>query len=134
MQPDQISINVDVANDDNIVQQTYNRVTSPGTSTSLYRMEGSDLVNKDELRFTGSLPKRNGNFQGVIRSGVRLSKDQEVPGVDTTTSIDSLVVMALDCSIPVGTPTATIVELRQRMHALIDSDAIMQPLNELAVI
>jgi hypothetical protein len=126
-QSEVIALTVDPANDGNPETQNYANQQRKDTF-SLYREENSDLKNRDELRLAATLPKRSGNFPGVVRSEARFTKTVEVEGVDTTTTVAGVATGIISFSLPLGTSAATATLLRQRMIGLLDDDDIMDDL------
>lgn len=127
-----IVLSVDTANSGSTTNETF-VVTDPSGGRSSYILDGTDLGDREELVLFGTRPKRAGNFRGVIRSGVKFTKAVSVPGVDATDSIDSDIILNLSASVPVGASETDLVHLRQRLVAILDDDAIMEKVMELAI-
>lgn len=127
-----IVLSVDAANSGSPTNETF-VLTSPSEGKSSYILAGTTLQDRTELTLYGTRPKRAGNFRGVIRSGIKFNLAVEVDGVDATDSIDSDAIVNVQFSIPVGTATADIVHIRQRVIALLDDDTLMAKLNETAI-
>lgn len=129
MQPNQIQLTVDTLNDTTtIVQEDYDRFEER-LNNAKYVGQSHTLVNRDELSLYRTFPKQSGNFRGVGRSAAKFTDDQIVTGVDGVAEITSPLILEISFSIPVGTSPAAVLRLRQRTIALLDSDAIMDPLN-----
>jgi hypothetical protein len=129
-QPNEIALIVDPLNNGTTETQTYSN-QSRAEGSSLYRLVGSDLKNRDELRFAATLPKRSGNFPGVLRTEVRLTQSVEVEGVETSTTVSGTATLSLQASIPLGMTEADVKLLRQRMIALLDEDSVVSDLMQI---
>lgn len=129
MQPNLINISVDTLNDGTVVvPETYER-SDEFQNRSVYSGPDHTLLARDTISLYRSYPTKNGNFNGVAKTAVKLSKDHSVPGVDGVSTLTSPVIIEVSFSIPVGVTEADVVEARQRAIALLDLDAVMTPLN-----
>lgn len=127
-QSDPLIISVDAANNSLPANETYNRSTSLGENRILYRLDGTDPDDRDELSLARSFPKRSGNFRGVKRTSCKFTKDIAVPGVDGV-NVSTAIIVECSFSIPIGTPDATVLHLRQKVVGMLDNDTIMDKLN-----
>lgn len=127
-----ITLSVDAANSGSPANETF-IVAHPSENRTTYILSGTDLGDREELILYSTRPKRAGNFRGVVRSAVKFTKAVAVEAVDATDTVDSDLILNLSFSVPVGTATADIVHLRQRLIALLDNDAYMAKINELAI-
>lgn len=128
MQPNEIILGVDEANDTVIVNRTYSRFDEY-QNRSVYASDLSSLTAKDQLTFYRTFPKSNGNFRGVAKSAAKFSWDRVVVGVDGVSQLTSPIIMEISFSIPVGATDADVLLMRQRGVALLDFDTIMDALN-----
>lgn len=129
MQPNEIIIQVDPLNDTTIVPETFSRFEEY-LNRSKYVTENHSLNARDELTLYRTFPKQAGNFRGVGKSAAKFAYDIIVPGVDSTTSLSSSIIVEVSFSIPVGADPADVLWMRQRSLALLDLDTVMSPLNE----
>lgn len=128
MQPNDITLVVDTANNGTTTDVTLKK-SDYFQNRSVYSGPLHSSLNRDTLNFYRAVAKQNGNFRGVDKSSVKFSKDYTVPGVDSTSTLVSPVIIEVNFSIPVGVSAATIKEMRQRVIALLDNDLIMDDLN-----
>lgn len=128
MQPNDITLSVDVANDGTEVYQVYSRFEE-NVNNSTYVGTGHTLATRDKFTLYRTNPTQQGNFLGVAKSTIKFTEDILVAGVDAATSLKSPIIATVGFSIPVGASIAQITEVRQRILALLDSDTIMNPLN-----
>lgn len=124
-----ISLDVDVENDGiDLDTQTFTRFEEY-LNRSVYIGENHTLSAKDTLAFYRTAPKPTSVFKGVAKSAVKFSKEIGVLGVDGVSTITSPIIVEVGFSIPVGASTAQVLEMRQRVVALLDTDAVMNALN-----
>nr|URG16398.1 MAG: coat protein [Leviviridae sp.] len=128
MQANQISLNVDPANDSTIVPETYDRYQE-FENRSVYIGSTHVPEARDMIAFYRTFPTKSGNFKGVSKSAVKITEDVEVAGVDSATTLTAPVIIEISFSVPVGTPTAELVNARQRAIALLDDDTLMNSVN-----
>lgn len=123
-----ITISVDAANDSNPANQVYSRFDSY-QNRSVYIGADHAPDARNMLGFYRTFPTKSGNFKGVAKTSVKFTQDVEVSGVDSSTTLTSPIILDLSFSVPVGAPVADLVEVRQRLLALIDNDTFMNSLN-----
>lgn len=128
MQPNEITLAVDVLNNGTTENQTYARFEE-FLNRSIYIGSDHSLCLRNTLGLYRTLPKQSGNFKGVAKSSFKFSQDVVVDGVDGVSSITSPLILEVSFSVPVGATAADVLELRQRALALIDADTVMTPLN-----
>lgn len=128
MQPDQLTLSVDAANNGTPANQVYTRYEE-FQNRSRYIGDGHTPGARNELGVYRSFPTKTGNFKGVGKTSVKLTQDCVVAGVDSTTSVTAPIILELSFSVPVGVVAAELVEMRQRLLALIDDDSFMDKLN-----
>jgi hypothetical protein len=127
-----ITLQVDETHTSTPVETVYTRVDFLN-NRSIYESEDHTLVERDILGFYRSTPTKSGNFNGTAKSAFKLTSDQSVPGVDTTTTLVAPLIGEVSFSIPIGTDAAEVLKLRQRMVALLNDDDILDALNTLQV-
>jgi hypothetical protein len=128
MQPNQLTLNVDITNDENVVVEVYER-SNEYQDRSTYIGENHALDARDQIQLYRTYPTKSGNFKGVQKSSVKFTKDQAVSGADGVTTLTAPLIIDVSFSVPVGTSAAEILAARQRAIALLDSDNYMDPLN-----
>lgn len=128
MQPNQLNLQVDKLNDATIIEQSFSRYEEY-QNRSAYIGEDHTPGTRDVIALYRSFPTKVGNFKGVGKTSVKLTRDLTVPGVDETTSIAAPIIIEVSFSVPVGTTAESVVEQRQRLIALLDNDAFMNDLN-----
>lgn len=128
MQANQLSISVDAANDGNAAAEVYDR-RDEFQNRSVYI--GADHLpeERNELALYRTYPTKSGNFKGVLKSSVKFTQDVDVPGVDSSSTLTSPIILEASFSIPVGATAADILHIRQRLVALLDDDTFMDSLN-----
>ena len=115
-----ITLPVDVANNGTLVNTQANLFEGvPGRKE--YHFAAHSFTMRDQLIFTRSLPKANGNFAGTRKASVKITKDQMVPGVDASTDVKAPGIIEISSSLPVGFSPSSALELRQRCIAILDS-------------
>lgn len=88
------------------------------------------LAKRDTLDFYRTFPTKTKDFNGVAKSGFKFTVDTEVPGVDASSTRIAPQIAEVSFSLPIGFTTAQLVELRQRVIALLDNDTLMARINE----
>lgn len=127
MQPNTVTLSVDVLNNGTTEDQVYTRYEELQNRTAY--IGASHLPdNRDVLGIYRTFPTKSGNFKGVAKSAVKFTKDVEVAGVDSSTTLTSPIILDFSASVPVGATIADVKEARQRMIALLDSDTFMDAL------
>lgn len=128
MQPNQLILQVDPANDATVVAETYDRFEE-FQNRSTYIGVNHVPEDRDTLTLYRSFPTKSGNFKGVAKTAAKFSKDFGVEGVDGVTTVTAPAIIDISFSLPVGITDADIVKLRQRAIALLDDDTVMNALN-----
>lgn len=128
MQPNQLVLDVDPQNNATVVEETYTRYEEY-QNRAAYIGASHTPDNRDTISIYRTFPTKNGNFKGVAKSAVKLTKDLEVAGVDSSTTLTAPIILDLSFSVPVGATTADVKHARQRLIALLDDDSIMDALN-----
>lgn len=128
MQPDQIILPVDVLNNGTAVNLTMTRYEE-SVNKSVYISPTHVPELRDTLGLYRTQPTKSGNFKGVAKSALKLTKDVLVAGVDSTTTLTAPMIIDVSFSIPVGAVEADVEELRQRVIAALDNSVLMRGLN-----
>lgn len=114
-----IVLSVDLLNTGVTTDVTFSRFDEL-VNRSVYKSELDSYVLRDQLNVYRTLPKRAGNSLGVKKSAFKLTMDQEVSGVDSTTTLIAPAIADISFNIPVGTTPAVTEIMRQRIIALLD--------------
>lgn len=133
MQPNTLTLAVDVLNDGTPVNSTFTRFEE-FQNRSVYVDSVHSMAQRSTLSLYRSFPKQSGNFRGVSKSSIKFSRDFNVTGVDGSSTIVSPFIAEVSFSIPLGVTDAEILVMRQRIIALLDADSIMTPLNSMLMI
>lgn len=128
MQPDTITLAVDTLNSGSTTNYDFTRFEETLNRT-IYAGEDHKIDSRDQLAIYRTAPKRTGNFKGVAKTSTKFTKDITVLGVDGLANLTAPIIIEASFSIPVGCTTAQLVEMRQRVIALLDSDTIMNDLS-----
>lgn len=128
MQPNAITLPVDPLNDDTIVNEEYTRYEEY-LNRSVYIGTGHTPDARNTIAMYRTFPTKSGNFKGVSKSSIKLTKDFPVSGVDGSTTLSSPLIAEVNFSVPVGVTPAQVKACRQRLIAILDSDTICDPLN-----
>jgi len=124
-----ITLATDASNNNTPANEDYSFYSLEG-NRSVYIGDGYDPASRDVISFTRTFNKRSGNFKGVGKSTVKLTKDVTVTGVDATTTITAPIIIEVSFSVPVGADPGSLMRQRQRAIALLDLDDLM---NKLAI-
>jgi hypothetical protein len=128
MQDNVITLAVDELNDTNTVDHVFNRYDE-FQNRSVYSGENHQLTARDSLTLYRTFQKVSGNFRGVAKSSFKFTQDFVIDGVDGIAQLTSPLIAEVSFSIPVGVVVADQLVMRQRLIALLDTDAIMVALN-----
>lgn len=127
-----ITLSVDTANTGSTTDLTYSRFEEL-TNRSSYISENHEPGARDTLAFYRTLPKPAGTFKGVRKTSVKFTRDFTVADSAGGT-VDSPAIVEVNFSLPIGLTSAQIVEVRQRVLALLDTDTVMDKLNVLQMV
>lgn len=130
MLSDTITLPVDLLNNGTPTNQVFTRADE-FQNRSVYEGPSHSLISKDTLTFYRTKPTKSGNFNGTAKSALKFSTDTSVPAVNTADTIVAPMIGEVSFSLPVGCTAAQAKVLRQRMVAILDSDAVMVQLTEL---
>lgn len=134
MQPNTITLNVDLLNDGNTTPVTYTRFSEYENRVVYVNKAVHTDEARDMITFYRSFPVKSGNFKGVRKTSVKITKDFVVPGVDDSTTVTAPLIQEFSVSRPVGLTAAQMTAERQLTIALADDDSIMSALNDLGEI
>lgn len=123
MQDNTITLAVDVANNGTSVDQVFNRYLEE-TNRTTYRGPGDTLVERNQMAFYRTPPKRSGNYLGSAKSGVKLTLDIDVVQADGTTT-KAPIIVDLSFSVPVGANPVVSKNRRQHALAVLDREDII---------
>lgn len=128
MQADSIVLPVDPANNSTVVNETFTRYKEAADRTT-YIGAGHVPELRNEMSIYRTFPSRSGNFKGTSKSALKFTQDQEVAGVDSSTTVTAPMILEVSFSLPVGVTAAQVKALRQRAVAALDADSFMDGLN-----
>lgn len=128
MQANQLSVQTDPLNNGTIVPEPYDRYEEY-QNRSVYIGASHTPDTRDTISLYRSFPTKSGNFKGVSKSSVKLTKDHLVLGVDGVSNLTSPVIVEVNFSVPLGVTAANLLEIRQRVIALLDDDSMMDALS-----
>jgi hypothetical protein len=129
MQPNTITLAVDVANNATPVNQEYVR-NEETINRSTYRGPGGTLQSRNIMQFYRTAPKRSGDYLGSAKVTVKFTVDVSVPNASGSGEVVSPQIGEINLSIPVGTTAVEMLALRQHLIAVLDRDDLMGPLSE----
>lgn len=128
MQPNVLSINVDYLNNGTTTPETFDRYEEY-LNRSAYIGLNHTPDSRNTIGLYRSFPTKSGNFKGVSKSSVKLTKDVQVTGVDGVALLTSPIIVEVNFSVPVGVTAAELKKVRQRMISILDSDTVMDSLS-----
>lgn len=128
MQANQLTLSVDAENTGNPANEVYTRYEEYQNRAS-YIGASHTPDDRDLLALYRTFPTKTGNFKGTAKSSVKFTKDVEVAGVDSSTTLTVPIIIEVSFSVPVGAAAADVKHARQRAIALLDTDAFMDSLN-----
>lgn len=132
MQPEIISLDVNVDNDDGTTAEVTINFTrfDKVNNRSDYIADNHTLAARNTLNLYRTTPTKSGNFLGTARTAVKFTQDFPVSGVDATTTLVVPGIVDVGFSFPVGLTPAQTLELRMRAVALLLKDTVMVPLTD----
>lgn len=114
-----ITLPVDVVNNGTLVDKVYTRDdVTPGKA--VYEGPDKTVILGDSIILTRTKAVRSGNFFGVHKNRIKLSKDFNVPTAVVGTEVVQPFIMDLYVNKPVGVTDAQITERFQTMRAFLD--------------
>lgn len=132
MQPNELTLAVDLENTAVLTNKTYTRFEEY-LNRAMYIGAGHSLSARNTLSFYRTMPRISGNFRGTAKTAVKFSRDVSVLGVDGSTVVAPQI-LEVSFSNPVGVTPAQSLEFRQNGVALLDRDDIMAALNDLLMV
>lgn len=132
MQPNVITLAVDILNSGTTTNQSYSRFEE-AANRSTYVGATHSPASRDTLSLYRTPAKKTGNYLGSTKSAAKFSEDVVVVDAMGNDSVQP-VILEVSWSVPVGVPAAKTKEIRQRAVALLDDDAIMSDLNDRGMI
>lgn len=120
MQPDIISVPVDVLNNGTAETQSFKRMTLDGPNKTTYVGPGHSVIAPNLVTLYRTPAKRSGNYLGSSKSAIKLSETISVNSVDGQ-QIPAALICECSFSVPVGATAAQTLALRQKMIAWLDS-------------
>lgn len=128
MQPNLITLPVDVLNNGTLVNKDYTRFEeSPGKA--VYIGPGHLPQARNTMSLARILPKRAGDYLGVTKTSAKFTQDVTVLDAKGA-SITAPVIFEVSASVPIGTTAAMTKELRQRIIALYDMETVASIFND----
>lgn len=127
-----ITLPVDVTNNGTLANVSFTRFEEQ-LNRSTYISDAHEPGKRDILAFYRSFPKPSGTFKGVRKTTVKFTTDTEVADSIGGT-IECPIIVEVNFSLPIGVTVAQIVEMRQRILALLDNDTIMDNVNVLQMV
>jgi len=124
-----ITLPVDEARNDTLVNHAFLQVRNE-SDKSIYIGPSSTLATRDDLTFQRTYPKRSGNSQGIAETYFKFAQNVSVPGIDATTSVEHLSSIEVRMRHPVGMSDAAILVQQQRVIALLNMGAVIDPLTQ----
>lgn len=132
MQPNTITLSVDLANSATATDQVFSRHEEQ-INRSTYIGPLHSLVARHVIQLYRTFAKRAGVFLGSTKTSVKYTKDVTVLQFDGSETKAPLIV-EINFSVPVGAANADVLAARQHAVAMLDRDDIMTPLNTLGSI
>lgn len=126
-----ISLSVDVTNDGDTTAdetQVYTRYEEH-LNRSVYIAADHTMATPHTLSFYRTQPKANGNFPGMAKTAIKFSESLAITGVDGVSTLKVPLISEVSFAVPVGTTPAQLMEMRQRLIALLDNDTVMNNLS-----
>lgn len=127
-----LNVQIDKENDGSAIAVVLTELDR-SADRSRYKFPSHSLISRDQVEFMRTFNKKSGNFNGVARSSVKLTRDVTVPGVDVTTSVTAPQIAQISFSNPVGTTPAQDLELAMRLVGIIIDNVIRPKLLALEV-
>lgn len=129
MLPDQITLAVDVLNNNTLVNKVFDRIEDPVGRSIYYGVTDQHTqVSRNILGFYRTLPKRSGTSLGTMKSSFKFTRDMAVPNaLGATVTMPHII--EVNHSVPVGASVASVLAQREHAAALIISALLMDKLN-----
>lgn len=130
MQPNEITLTVDEANDGSTtpdIDHMYQRFDTFSTRSVFNETEHTEDLRKT-LSFYRTSAKANGLFRGTRKSAFKFTTDIQVVGTDGVSLITSPIITEVKISLPLGATEAQAKLERQKALALLDNDSVASAL------
>lgn len=127
-----LNVNIDKENDGSAIAVVLTELDR-SADRSRYKFPSHSLISRDQVEFMRTFNKKSGNFNGVARASIKLTRDVSVPGVDVTTTITAPQIAQISFNNPVGTTPAQDLELAMRLVGIIIDNVIRPKLLALEV-
>jgi len=135
MQDNTITLNVDVANDGNAVASVFDRHEEYlNRSVYINKLGGHSNVSRDQLGFYRTPAKLSGESRGSAKCAIKFTRDVSVPNASGTGNITLPLIAEVSFNLPVGITPDQETEVRQRLVAILDDDAVSGGLMQYAEI
>lgn len=129
MLPDQITLAVDVLDNNTLVNKVFDRIEDPVGRSIYYGVtDQHTAVSRNILGFYRTLPKRSGNDLGTMKSSLKFTRDRAVLNAVGQTVVKPELI-EVNFSVPVGATVANTLALREHVAALIINAVLMNKLN-----
>lgn len=123
-----ITIPVDLLNNGTVTNEVLTRIDEQ-QNRSKYKTPSHTFNLRDTVDFYRTFPTKTKDFNGVAKSGFKLTHDLEVPSPIVSQTRVAPEIAEVSFSLPVGFTAADIRTLRQRIIAILDNDVLMDRLN-----
>lgn len=127
-----LNVQIDKENDGSAIAVVLTELDR-SADRSRYKFPDHSLISRDQVEFMRTFNKKSGNFNGVARASIKLTRDVTVPGVDVTTSVTAPQIAQISFNNPVGTTPAQDLELAMRLVGIIIDNVIRPKLLALEV-
>lgn len=128
MQENTLTFQVDVLGNDVLVATPLTRYEE-AANRSVYVEATHTPDYRKMMTLYRTFPTKSGNFKGVSKSAIKLTRDVDVAMVDNTATVTSPIIGEMSFSIPVGSLGADIEYVRQMMIACLNDPGFMNKVN-----
>lgn len=123
--PNTLTVYIDNENDGSPIPVIISEIER-AADRSRYKFPTHSLIARDYVDFYRTLNKKTGNFNGVAKSAIKVTRDVSVPGVDTTTTLVAPQIAHVTFANPVGVTPAQELEVAMRLVGCI-IDSVIRP-------
>jgi hypothetical protein len=127
-QPDEITLAVDEENGGVTTTDWEYTNDERYLNRSVYTGPGHTMAAPHTLSFYRTRPKPSGNFLGVEKTAIKISKAESVDGADSVAVYTAPNIGEVSFSLPVGSTTAARKALRMALAAVLMDDDVMDAL------
>lgn len=128
MQANELTLGVDYLNNGTETNEVFKRYEEY-LNRSTYIGENHTPDARNTISLYRTFPTKSGNFKGVQKSSIKLTKDHAVAGVDGVATLTAPSIAEVNFSFPVGVSAADVKKVRQRLIAALDDDILCDGLN-----